>query len=168
MATTISHSPAETFALGRAWAAAVREGAILALTGDLGSGKTQLVRGLAAGLGCRGRVTSPTFALLHEYHGGRLPLFHLDLYRLDTPADIVRAGLEDYLVSPPGVAVVEWAERWFVDQPAMNRAEPAPVMEAQSGSMTNTALTGPGWVRRVWLEVCGEELRKIMYADSCA
>ena len=106
----ISHSPHETEALGEAWGGALAAGTVLGLTGDLGSGKTQLVRGLARGLGITARVHSPTFALVHEYPGGRLALAHLDLYRLATLEQIVGAGLEEYL-APRGVTVIEWAER---------------------------------------------------------
>ena len=110
MATYISHSPAETEALGEGWGRAAQSGLVLALSGDLGAGKTQLVKGLARGLGVTGRVHSPTFTLVNEYTGGRLPLFHLDLYRLETPAQIQSAGVEEFL-QPDGVAVIEWAER---------------------------------------------------------
>ena len=110
MATYISHSPAETEALGEAWGRAARSGLVLALSGDLGAGKTQFVKGLARGLGVTGRVHSPTFTLVNEYAGGRLRLFHLDLYRLETPAQIQSAGVEEFL-QPEGVAVIEWAER---------------------------------------------------------
>jgi tRNA threonylcarbamoyladenosine biosynthesis protein TsaE len=144
MDTLISRSPAETQAMGRAWGETVEKGTVLALSGDLGAGKTQLVKGLAAGLGFTGRVSSPTFALVNEYHGGRLPLFHLDLYRLETPGDVARAGLEDYLIEPAGVTVVEWAERWF-------------------GPMTGQAMAG---VRRVFIETLGETERRIQHVDS--
>ncbi len=110
MATYISHSPAETEALGEGWGRAAQSGLVLALSGDLGAGKTQLVKGLARGLGVTGRVHSPTFTLVNEYSGGRLRLFHLDLYRLETPAQIRSAGVEEFL-QPDGVAVIEWAER---------------------------------------------------------
>jgi len=110
MATYISHSPAETEALGERWGRAAHSGLVLALSGDLGAGKTQLVKGLARGLGVTVRVHSPTFTLVNEYGGGRLRLFHLDLYRLETPAQIQSAGVEEFL-QPDGVAVIEWAER---------------------------------------------------------
>ena len=83
---------------------------VIGLCGDLGAGKTQLVKGLARGLGITARVHSPTFALVNIYNGGRLTLFHLDLYRLDTREQILAAGLEEYL-KPAGVTVIEWAER---------------------------------------------------------
>jgi len=112
MVTFISHSPEETAALGAAWAKDARPGWVIGLSGDLGAGKTQLARGLARGLGSDARVHSPTFALLHEYRGGRWPLFHLDLYRLSGREQIIDAGLESYLTRPEGVVVVEWMERW--------------------------------------------------------
>lgn len=112
MATSISHSPSETEELGEAWGRAAQSGLVLGLSGDLGAGKTQLVKGLARGLGIAQRVHSPTFALVNIYTGGRLTLFHLDLYRLETREQIVAAGLEEYL-TPDGVTVIEWAERWF-------------------------------------------------------
>ncbi len=110
MAMFISHSPADTEALGERFGRAAQTGLVIALSGDLGAGKTQFVRGLARGLGIAGRVHSPTFTLVNEYGGGRLKLFHLDLYRLETAEQILSAGIEDYL-SPDGVSVVEWAER---------------------------------------------------------
>ena len=149
MATIISRDPADTFALGRAWGENACEGTVFALTGDLGAGKTQLVKGLAAGLGCPGPVSSPTFVLVQEYEGGRLPLFHLDLYRLETPGEIAAAGLEDYLLQPAGVTVVEWAERWFGPWPG--DAAPA---------------TADPLLRRVRLETLGETERRITYGDS--
>lgn len=112
MATLISHSPAETEALGERFGCVAQKGWILALSGELGAGKTQFVRGLARGLGIRSRVHSPTFNLVNVYEGGRLPLFHIDLYRLETVEQILAAGLEEYL-RPAGVTVIEWAERWF-------------------------------------------------------
>lgn len=119
MKEVISNSPEETAALGEAWAQEATPGWTLALCGDLGAGKTQLVKGLARGLGFTGRVASPTFALVNEYTGGRVPLFHLDLYRLDTRAQIAGAGLDEYFFTPRGVTVVEWAERWFGMVPSL-------------------------------------------------
>ncbi len=112
MAEFISHSPAETESLGEKFGRAVASGTVVALSGDLGAGKTQFVRGLARGLGISQRVHSPTFTLVNEYGGGRLKLFHLDLYRLETPEQILSAGIEEFL-QPDGVAVIEWAERIY-------------------------------------------------------
>ena len=108
---TISHSPAETIALARTLAAALRRGDVLALSGDLGAGKTHFVKGLAAGLGTAASVTSPTFTLLHEYPGGRLPLYHFDFYRLDAADEALKIGLDEYL-DGDGACVIEWAEKF--------------------------------------------------------
>jgi len=106
----ISHSPADTTALGEHCGRLAHRGCVIALSGELGAGKTQFVQGLAQGLAVSSRVHSPTFTLVNEYSGGRLPLFHLDLYRLETPAQVWSAGIEEYL-QPDGVSVIEWAER---------------------------------------------------------
>jgi tRNA threonylcarbamoyladenosine biosynthesis protein TsaE len=105
--TTID--PAETRALAARLAAAARPGDLLCLVGDLGAGKTQFAKGFATGLGITDTVSSPTFVLMTEY-AGRLPLFHLDLYRLDDAADALAGGLLDER-QLEGVALVEWAER---------------------------------------------------------
>jgi tRNA threonylcarbamoyladenosine biosynthesis protein TsaE len=110
MAAFISHSPAETGSLGERWGRAAQRGLVIGLSGDLGAGKTRLVKGIARGLGITARVHSPTFTLVNEYGGGRLRLFHLDLYRLETRGQIVSAGLEEFL-QPDGVTVIEWAEK---------------------------------------------------------
>src|SRR5665213_152217 len=110
MATFISHSPAETESLGEKLGRTAQNGFVFALSGELGAGKTQFVKGLARGLGISARVHSPTFTLVNEYGGGRLKFFHLDLYRLETREPILGAGIEEFL-SPDGVAVIEWAER---------------------------------------------------------
>jgi len=117
MATITSHSPEQTAALGEKWGREAQPGMILGLSGELGAGKTQLVKGLARGLGVAQRIHSPTFALLNEYRGGRLSLYHLDLYRLETVAQIVGAGLEVYFFQRDGVTVVEWIDRWLDLQP---------------------------------------------------
>ncbi len=110
MVEFISHSPTETESLGERFGRAAKPGWVIALSGDLGAGKTQFVRGLARGLGITTRVHSPTFTLVNEYGGGRLKLFHLDLYRLETVEQVWSAGVEEYL-SPAGLAVIEWMER---------------------------------------------------------
>jgi tRNA threonylcarbamoyladenosine biosynthesis protein TsaE len=112
MATFISHSPAETESLGEKFGRAAQSGFVLALSGELGAGKTQFVKGFARGLGISARVHSPTFTLVNEYGGGRLKLFHLDLYRLETRAQILSVGIEEFL-QPDGVTVIEWAERIY-------------------------------------------------------
>ena len=111
MASIITHSPDETIAFGRKLAATLNSGAIVALAGDLGAGKTQLVKGIASGLGVAQEVTSPTFTLIHEYPGGKFPLYHIDLYRLDSPDEVLKIGLDEYLDSR-GVTVIEWADKF--------------------------------------------------------
>ena len=105
----ISNSPAETRELGRALAGRVAPGTVIAFTGGLGAGKTALISGLAEGLGVAGRVTSPTFTIVNEYEGGKLPLFHFDLYRLGGGEELYDIGWDDYLVRG-GVCAVEWSE----------------------------------------------------------
>ncbi len=112
MVTFISHSPAETQSLGESWGRTAGRGLVIGLSGDLGAGKTELVKGIARGLGATGQVHSPTFTLVNEYDGGRWRLFHLDLYRLEAPGQIITAGLEEFL-QPDGVTVIEWAERIY-------------------------------------------------------
>ena len=102
----------QTQRIGEAWAQEAFPGWIVGLRGDLGAGKTQIVKGFARGLGIDARVQSPTFALVHEYKAGRLPLYHLDLYRLDDETQIRGAGLEEYLYQHSGVTIIEWVDRW--------------------------------------------------------
>jgi tRNA threonylcarbamoyladenosine biosynthesis protein TsaE len=105
-----SNSEAETRAIAAALAPTLTPGAVVLLSGDLGAGKTAFVRGLAEGLGIDpDEVTSPTFTLVHEYRGGRLPLIHVDLYRLDR-AELDEVGLDQDLAAT-GVTAVEWSER---------------------------------------------------------
>jgi len=99
----------ETEALGERLAGRLEPGAVVAFTGDLGAGKTAFTRGLARGLGISGRVTSPTFTVVNEYEGGRLPLFHFDMYRLGSSDELFGIGWEDYLARE-GVCAVEWSE----------------------------------------------------------
>ena len=111
MATFISNNPAETEAFGRQLANRVGPGSVLALKGELGSGKTQFVKGLVAGLGSKAPATSPTFTIVHEYAGGRLPVYHFDFFRLHDHQSVVRLGLDDYFFGD-GVSVIEWADRF--------------------------------------------------------
>ena len=105
----ITNSPAETEAIGAALGKILTPGTVIAYRGDLGAGKTAFTRGLAKGLGCREIVTSPTYTIVNEYLGGRLPLFHFDMYRLRSSDDLFDIGWEDYL-DRGGVCAVEWSE----------------------------------------------------------
>lgn len=107
--TYVTNSPAETEALGQRLAERLRPGDVIAYTGDLGAGKTAFTRGLARGLGITERITSPTFTIVNEYQGGRLPLFHFDMYRLGSSEELYEIGWEDYLARG-GVCAVEWSE----------------------------------------------------------
>lgn len=129
----ITNSPAETEALGAALGRIIPAGTILAYRGDLGAGKTAFTRGLAAGLGYTEPVTSPTYTIVNEYLGGRLPLFHFDMYRLSCSDDLWDIGWEDYL-DRQGVCAVEWSEN---------------VTEALDGAITVT------------IEKLGEDTRRI-------
>ena len=111
MATFISNSASETKAFGEKFARDVRSGSILALQGELGAGKTEFTKGLVEGLGCPAAVTSPTFTIIHEYTGGRLPVYHFDFFRLEDRARLTQLGLDDYFFGD-GVCVVEWADRF--------------------------------------------------------
>ena len=143
MATIISHSPAETEALGEQLGRMAQRGLVVSLSGELGAGKTQFVRGVARGLGADGRVHSPTFTLINEYSGGRLTLFHLDLYRLETADQILGAGVEEFL-SPDGVAIIEWAERL---------------------TLLGRSLGTESLMRRVKIEIIAANDREITYDD---
>lgn len=151
MTTFISHSPTETESLGEAWGRDAQHGLVIALSGDLGAGKTQLVRGIARGLGFAGRIHSPTFTLVNTYEGGQLPLFHLDLYRLETLAQIHGAGVDEYL-QPDGVAVIEWAERM-----GNVLRVPCSVLNTQHATRN---------IRCVTIEVVDDTTRRITYEDS--
>lgn len=129
----ITNSPAETEALGAALAQRLDAGAVLAYRGDLGAGKTAFTRGLARGLGYQDMVTSPTYTIVNEYLGGRLPLFHFDMYRLASSDDLWDIGWEDYL-ERGGICAVEWSEN---------------VPEAMEGAVTVT------------IEKLGEDTRRI-------
>lgn len=106
----ITRSPQETQALGKALGSLLRGGEVIGLEGELGSGKTTLIQGIARGLGVTEPVTSPTFTLAATYSGKNIPLYHLDLYRIEKAQEFTSAGLED-LVWGKGIAVVEWADK---------------------------------------------------------
>ncbi len=105
----ITNSPSETEAVGAALARVLQPGTVIAYRGDLGAGKTAFTRGLARGLGVTERVTSPTYTIVNEYLGGRMPLFHFDMYRLGSEDELFDIGWEDYL-ERGGVCAVEWSE----------------------------------------------------------
>ena len=105
----VTNSPEETEELGERLGRTLSPGDVVAFTGDLGAGKTAFTRGIARGLGIGDRVTSPTFAIVNEYEGGRLPLFHFDMYRLTSSDELFDIGWEDYLARG-GVCAVEWSE----------------------------------------------------------
>ena len=146
--SVLTNSAEETQRLGETWSQQALPGWIIGLRGDLGAGKTQLVKGFARGLGISGRVQSPTFALVHEYAGGRLPLYHLDLYRLENEAQIRGAGLEEYLYQSSGVTLIEWIDRWPELVPGPN----------QSRKATRA-------YRYAAIESIGESIRRIDYED---
>ena len=104
-----TNSPTETEKIGAALGKILKPGTILAYRGDLGAGKTAFTRGVAKGLGCDEIVTSPTYTIVNEYLGGRIPLFHFDMYRLASSDDLWDSGWEDYL-DRGGVCAVEWSE----------------------------------------------------------
>jgi tRNA threonylcarbamoyladenosine biosynthesis protein TsaE len=133
MATHLTSSEDDTVSVGRALAATLEPGAVVLLYGDLGAGKTAFVKGLAEGLGVpRHDVSSPTFTLIQEYRGGRVTLFHVDLYRLDDPREIADLGLDE--IAADGVLAIEWADK--LPQSLMRRSGTDPVevrIEHRSG-----------------------------------
>ncbi len=134
--TYLTNSPAETEAVGTALGAVIPAGTVIAYRGDLGAGKTAFTRGLARGLRCTDLVTSPTYTIVNEYLGGRIPLFHFDMYRLSSSDDLWDIGWEDYL-DRNGVCAVEWSEN---------------VEDALEGAMTITIDKLGENARRITLE----------------
>ena len=104
-----TNSPEKSEAIGQLLASRLQPGTIIAFEGDLGAGKTAFTRGLARGLGAADRVTSPTYTIVNEYLGGKMPLFHFDMYRLESADDLFDIGWEDYL-ERGGICAVEWSE----------------------------------------------------------
>jgi tRNA threonylcarbamoyladenosine biosynthesis protein TsaE len=111
VATFTSVSPAETQRIAREFTAGLRQGDVVALVGQLGAGKTQFVKGLVDGFGADAEVTSPTFTLIHEYTGGRVPVYHFDFFRIEDREAAERLGLDEYFFGD-GVCVVEWADKF--------------------------------------------------------
>ena len=165
-----TRGPDETRAFGLSLGGLLGEGDFIALSGELGAGKTCFVQGLAAGLGYGGAVTSPTFTLLHLYEGGRLPLYHFDVYRLEAPEELEGLGYEEYFYGG-GVCVVEWSDLAagylpeqrieLVLEKARGGEAPAGTREAQegfSGGLRRITMTLHGgdeaWRKRL-LEVAG-------------
>ncbi len=144
----ISRSPTDTKELGRALAAVLEPGDVVVLTGELGAGKTTFVRGLAEGLGASGPVVSPTFTLAREYRG-RLPILHVDLYRLDRVQEVIDLGLED-LAGDDAVIVVEWGDVAAAYLPGEERLEVR--IERGFGDDDERVVTlapaGPSWWTR--------------------
>ena len=133
-----SSSEADTRAIAGALATTLTPGAVVLLSGDLGAGKTAFVRGLAEGLALDpGEVTSPTFTLVHEYRGGRLPLIHVDLYRLDR-AELDEIGLDQDLAAH-GVTAVEWSERLSRELAGATRV----TISDLGGDSRSIEITGP-------------------------
>ena len=106
----VTHSPKETRSLGEALGKRLRPGDVLVLQGQMGAGKSELTRGIARGLQIDGPIASPTFTILQAYDTGRLPLYHFDWYRINSPEELYEIGAEEYLTGD-GVSVVEWPER---------------------------------------------------------
>ena len=117
MMQRLVHSADETRALGAALGRSAQPGDVLWLHGDLGAGKTEMTKGVAEGLACVSPVSSPSFALIHEYQGGRLPLYHIDLYRIERLSEALSLGLEE-LLDRDAVVLVEWGERFPALWPA--------------------------------------------------
>ena len=120
--TTTLHTAEDALAWGAQLAPTLAAGDVIALCGTLGAGKTQITRGIVVGMNSRAAVTSPTFTLVHEYLDGRLPIFHFDFYRMDSAAEVIGIGWDEFLTEP-GLIIVEWADmfpdllpphtRWF-------------------------------------------------------
>ena len=141
MATTILRTPEETMQFGQALAGTLTSGDVLALCGELGAGKTHFVKGLVAGLAAECAVTSPTFTLIHEYRGGRLPVFHADWYRVENAEDLMKIGIDDYLADD-GIVVVEWADKFPAALPARTRWLAFRFLEDGTREVTESAEPG--------------------------
>ncbi len=142
----------ETIQFGKQVGQNLTGGAVLALTGDLGTGKTVLTRGIAFGLGMSmDQVSSPTFTLIQEYTGS-IPLIHVDLYRLERPSDISTLGLEEYF-TPDTIVIIEWAERFPQILPSDHMVICLEYGEAEDGRLVSLSGTGPTSIRMV-ADIC--------------
>ena len=148
MAIFISNSEAETFQLGFEWGKKAVPGMIFGFCGELGAGKTQLVKGIARGIGIEQVITSPTFAIVNEYTLPHAKFAHIDLYRLNGTEDILRIGLDEYL-NGQYVVAIEWAEKWFG---ILDKNSPPPFPKPLS-------------YRQVLITSLAENIRKIEYED---
>lgn len=151
MAIFISNSEIESFNLGVDWGKRAFPGLIFGFSGELGAGKTQIVKGIAKGLGIEQVITSPTFAIVNEYNLNRVKFAHIDLYRLNGTEDISRIGLDEFL-NGRYVVAIEWAEKWFG---ILEKNSPPP-------------LPGPLVYRQVLITSINETIRKIEYEDFSA
>ena len=140
MVILTSKSPEETFRIAADFGRTASPGMVLGLVGDLGAGKTQYVKGFASGLGITERVHSPTFALLNEYRSGRIPCYHLDLYRLETPEQIHSAGLEPYFQPENAITLIEWFDRARGLIPSSDRLIIVQISAPASGSETERTI----------------------------
>lgn len=154
MVEFVTRSAEETIALGRRLGELLDEGDVLVLTGDLGAGKTQLTKGIAAGMGVEDDVTSPTFTIQMVYEGRELPLYHFDLYRLEDPDQLDDTGLFDVL-GGDGPCVIEWGEQ-FAEQLGDER------LDVYLTRMDDEAAPGEEPARRVRFVACGERACSIV------
>lgn len=136
-----SASEQETEAIGAELAERLLPGTVLAFTGDLGAGKTAFVRGMARGLGIPARVTSPTFTIVNEYEGGRLPLFHFDMYRISSEDELFDIGWEDFL-RRGGICAVEWSENI---EGALENALRVEIRRGRADTERSITITGEGF-----------------------
>ena len=152
----VTHATPQTIALGKRLGELLRAGDVVVLTGDLGAGKTQLTKGIAAGMGVADDVTSPTFTIQMAYEGSELPLYHFDLYRLEDASQLDDTGLFDVL-GDDGPCVIEWGEQ-FVDQIGQER------LDVYLTRLDERAEPGEEPARRVRFEPHGERARQIVSA----
>lgn len=148
MVSIISHNPQETARIGEGWGRHLKAGILIGLAGELGAGKTQMTKGIARGLGIKCQVFSPTFTLIHEAEDGRLPFFHVDLFRLNDWESIARSGLDAYLFQTRGIVVVEWIDRCF----------------GKAGAQAFADWRG-GQFRFVQMQILSKNQRRIVYED---